>query len=82
MPQGICTRLHERFRWPADQVLLVSLGIGPAPVAATPSTLSSLAFSPPRAEMLVFVESKGKVASPPSALAPAQRNAATYGPRY
>ncbi len=82
VPQGICTRLHERFRWPADQVLLVSLGIGPAPVAATPSTLSSLAFSPPRAEMLVFVESKGKVASPPSALGPAQRNAANYGERY
>ena len=39
VPQAICTRLHERFRWPTDQVLLISLGIGPAPVAAAPSTL-------------------------------------------
>ena len=51
-------------------MLLISLGIGPAPVAAKSNALNSLTFSPPRAEMLVSVESKGKVASPPSALPP------------
>src|SRR3990172_10285840 len=33
VPQPISSRLHERFRWPIDQVLLISLGVGPAPVA-------------------------------------------------
>ncbi len=32
VPQAVSTRLHERFRWPAEQVLVVSLGMGPAPV--------------------------------------------------
>src|SRR3990172_1582295 len=37
IPQPISSRLHERFRWPADQVLLISLGVGPAPVAPATS---------------------------------------------
>ncbi len=82
VPQGISTRLHERFRWPADQVLLISLGVGPAPVAATPNPLTALA-SPNRAEMLVLVESKGKVGTPTAATpTPGQRNASVYRNRY
>jgi hypothetical protein len=82
VPQGISTRLHERFRWPADQVLLISLGVGPAPVAATPNPLTALA-SPIRAEMLVLVESKGKVGTSTAATpTPGQRNASVYRNRY
>ncbi len=31
VPQAICCRLHERFRWPSDQVLLVGLGMVASP---------------------------------------------------
>jgi hypothetical protein len=82
VPQGILTRLHERFRWPADQVLLISLGVGPAPVAPTANPLNALVASPTRAEMLVLVESKGKVGNQPTAAAPGQRNASAYRNRY
>ena len=33
LPQIARCRFHERFRWPADQVLLVSLGMVPMPAA-------------------------------------------------
>jgi hypothetical protein len=82
VPQAITTRLHERFRWPADQVLLVSLGVGPAPVGAAPSTLGALTAAPLRAEMLVFVESKGKATGQPTTLVPGPRNASVYRGRY
>jgi hypothetical protein len=82
VPQGITSRLHERFRWPADQVLLISLGVGPAPVPPVPNALTTLVTSPSRAELLVLVESKGKVGSQASAVPPGQRDASTYRNRY
>ncbi|HZZ71187.1 MAG TPA: hypothetical protein VFE24_02985, partial [Pirellulales bacterium] len=27
VPQQSCTRLHEKFRWPTEQILLISLGV-------------------------------------------------------
>ena len=45
VPQPIASRLHERFRWPTDQVLLISLGVGPAPVPPTSTNLNSLLSS-------------------------------------
>jgi hypothetical protein len=83
VPQAIAARLHERFRWPADQVLLISLGVGPAPVAPNANPLNALVSSPSRAELLVMVESKGKVTGQPTtAAAPGQRNASAYRNRY
>jgi hypothetical protein len=83
VPQAITSRLHERFRWPADQVLLISLGVGPAPVPAAANPLNSLMASPTRAELLVFVESKGKATgTTPTARAPGQRDASTFRDRY
>jgi len=79
-PQISQFRFHERFRWPVDQVLLVGMGMVPLPVPADGKSLLPgiplpLPMSPPRADLLVFVESKGKVgqasrvtrSSPPSA---------------
>lgn len=69
VPQTSQFRLHERFRWPVDQVLLVSLGIVPSPyrpsqpMMANLKSLGSLNFGetvPARCEVLVFVECKGK----------------------
>jgi hypothetical protein len=72
VPQMTHFRFHERFRWPVDQVLLVSMGMvglavpldGKPPAAGVALPLLS---TPPRADLLVFVQSQGL---PPSANAP------------
>ena len=65
VPQVVSWRLHERFRWPADQVLLLSCG-----VVASPAPEKSNAFGIPtslftgtkgRADAILMIESKGKV---------------------
>jgi len=65
VPQMSHFRFHERFRWPAEQVLLVGMGMVPLPVPSDGQSLVSglplpLPSSPPRADLLVFVESKGR----------------------
>jgi hypothetical protein len=65
-------RFSERFRWPADQVLLLGLGVValPVPVDSTPTVAGlplPLPSSPPRADLLVIIESKGPVAETPGA---------------
>ncbi len=85
VPQLASSRLHERFRWPADQVLLISLGVVPTPVAKAPNTLGikvPLISAPTRADLLVFVESKGKVTSQPTTLQPGQNQARQFRDRY
>ena len=71
VPQVTHARLHERFRWPVNQVLLVGLGVvaTPVPVDKTPNVLAmalAIQQQAPRADLLVFVESKGKSGQPPS----------------
>jgi hypothetical protein len=64
VPQIISCRLHERFRFPADHVLLISLGVVASPTPATPGGITQgipLISSNNRADLLVLVESKGKV---------------------
>ena len=64
---------RRRFRWPTDQVLVLSLGVValPVPVDSTP-TLAGLPLplpsSPPRADLLVIVEGKGPLAETPGAV--------------
>jgi hypothetical protein len=83
VPQPISASLHERFRWPADQVLLISLGVGPMPVPDAAGTINvPLISGPSRADMLVFVESRGKVSAQPGAPLPGQREASLYQNRY
>jgi hypothetical protein len=78
VPQIISSRMHERFRWPTDQVLLISLGVGPTPVPQATGGISVPLFSGNgRADLLVFVESRGKLAAPVSPTA-----ARTYPGRY
>ncbi len=87
VPQMSHFRFHERFRWPVEQVLLVGFGMvalpvpseGQALVAGLPLPLPS---GPPRADVLVFVESKGKPSQLNVANQPAGRDTTRYRGRY
>lgn len=84
VPQMTMCNLHERFRWPASQVLLLSMGVvaSPGPTASNPLTSAlSLGSSPPRADALLFVENKGKVITPASK-SPAVAGAPGFSGRY
>jgi len=59
VPQVASYRIHERFRWPSDHVLLLDLGIIPIrslPLAKNSSSKEALT----RASTLLFIEYKGK----------------------
>ena len=65
VPQMVSWRLHERFRWPADKVLLLSCGVVAAPKPDRPNTLglplkNPFQFGPGRADALLFIEHKGR----------------------
>jgi len=67
VPQVAEFHFHERFRWPADQVLLVGMGMVAAPVPTeakplVPGIPLPLPTSPARVDLLVFVESRGAAA--------------------
>lgn len=77
VPQMSSCDLHERFRWPTDQVLLVSRGVvaTPAPAAGgvLPFTLPGTPDSN-RADALLFIQSRGKIDPPAAVVAPAIPN--------
>ena len=65
VPQVIQFRFHERFRWPLEQVLVIGLGVVAVPVPRenkplVPGIPLPITAGPPRADLLVFVENKGK----------------------
>jgi hypothetical protein len=70
VPQVVSWRLHERFRWPADKVLLLSCGVVAAPTSERigplgipiPSSMANLPIPGVngRADALLFIENKGK----------------------
>ncbi|HEX4129930.1 MAG TPA: hypothetical protein VHZ24_07795 [Pirellulales bacterium] len=86
VPQASHCRLHERFRWPIDQVLVIDFGVVPPPTPTEPGVLSNLPLvgAPARADLLVFVESKGQVTPPPTpgAGTPTTAGAQNYRGRY
>ncbi len=85
VPQVTHCRLHERFRWPADQMLIVGLGVVATPVPDKPNGLFGslpLLSSPARADLLVFVESRGRVAQTAETVRSSARDARTYHGRY
>ncbi|MEX2168469.1 MAG: hypothetical protein WD851_04115 [Pirellulales bacterium] len=92
VPQMTMANLHERFRWPTDQVLLLSMGVVAAPGLEKGNALADalpILKSPPRADALLFVEARGRIAAPtaPSgagnaAAATASRPATTFQGRY
>ncbi len=77
VPQVVSWRLHERFRWPSDMVLLLSCGVVASPERSSSSipllNLNSLTGTTAgRADALLFVEFRGRVAENlPSTPAPA-----------
>ncbi len=73
VPQVASWRLHERFRWPADQVLLLSCGVVAAPMGSPNGSLLSqgtsllgldrvLSPSGDRADALMVIEYRGDAA--------------------
>lgn len=78
VPQMSSCDLHERFRWPTDQVLLVSRGVVATPAPAAGGVLPfSLPGTPDsnRADALLFIQSRGKIDPPSAVVAPAVPNA-------
>ena len=89
VPQMTMVQLHERFHWPTDQVLLLSMGVVATPGPQKPNMLTDmlpLPDSAPRADALLFIESKGPVSAlAPGGIAPtasAARADQTYHGRY
>jgi len=65
VPQLVSWRLHERFRWPSDMVLLLSCGVVASPDRAQSAVpLLNLGMitgtTAGRADALMFVEFRGK----------------------
>lgn len=72
VPQISSWRLHERFRWPADQVLVLSCGVVSAPEGGASNTLASqgsglMGLFPSsngqRADALLVIQHKGDASS-------------------
>jgi hypothetical protein len=85
VPQISHFGLHERFRWPTDQVLLVDLGIVATPVPGKPNGFLDVLpgiGGPPRADLLVFIDSRGKVGQTPDTTRTGMRDVKTYHGRY
>lgn len=87
VPQIASWRLHERFRWPADQVLVLSCGVVAAPQGSSSGSLFGqgtsligldkiLSSSGDRADALLMIEYRGeaagRVANVPGNLTPIQ----------
>jgi hypothetical protein len=77
-PQMSHYRLHERFRWPVDQILVVGAGMValPIPVDGAPMVRGlplPIGNTPARADLLILIECKGPAL--PSANSPATPNA-------
>ena len=96
VPQMTSSNLHERFRWPTDKVLLLSMGVvatpGPTkdnPVSDAVKDAVPILKTPPRADAILFVEAGGVVSPSPqpaaAAAAAGARSASlpqTYQGRY
>ncbi len=77
VPQLTMCHLHERFRWPIEQVLVLSMGVVGTPAPQRPSGLAAvlpMMKEPPRADAILLIDSKGRVA--PVARNPGDRSAA------
>ncbi|GIW89887.1 MAG: hypothetical protein KatS3mg109_0319 [Pirellulaceae bacterium] len=73
VPQIVSWRLYERFRWPSDQVLLLSCGVVASPEQRPSGFGWVLAGSPGRADALLFLECR--TISDPNRLVPAIHSA-------
>lgn len=63
VPQVVSWRLHERFRWPSDMVLLLSCGVVASPERANTGLFSMdrlTGQASARADALLFLEHRGR----------------------
>ncbi|QDU87540.1 hypothetical protein Pla175_09020 [Pirellulimonas nuda] len=82
VPQMTMASMHERFRWPAGQVLLLSMGVVATPAPDTSRNFLSMipgVDAPPRADGLLFVEAKGMTTPAASSTGGASTAARTPG---
>lgn len=77
VPQVVSWRLHERFRWPSDMVLLLSCGVVASPERSAGGMFSIdrlTGGTAGRADALLFLEHRGRatenLATIPAAVAP------------
>ncbi len=87
VPQLVSWRLHERFRWPTSQILLLSCGVVASPGPERPTTFgipNPFARGGGRADALLFVESRGKASQAliTSQITTASGQVVTPGARY
>lgn len=91
VPQMAQFRLQERFRWPVDDVLLIGLGVVPAPLTVESNPLNPIikqlpvdVTGPSRADMLIFVEAKDRrgTTTPVTASRSGARTTSSYHGRY
>jgi hypothetical protein len=85
VPQISQFKVQERFRWPADKVLLVSLGMVPAPHREAKSSFRLDFLRPPppdRAELLLIVEAKKSGAIGPDGERTSAKPGRKYSDRY
>ncbi len=92
VPQMTMANMHERFHWPMEHVLLLSMGVvaTPAPTKDNPltDTINSalpMFKDPPRADALLFIESRGQVTPAHTAAIPERTATAptnTFHGRY
>jgi hypothetical protein len=67
VPQLVSWRLSERFRWPTDQVLLLSCGVVANPAADAGGALAAMnpfGASKSRADAMLFIEYRGVAGEP------------------
>jgi len=83
VPQMTMANMHERFHWPMEHVLLLSMGVVAAPAPTKDSPLTDTINSalpmfkdPPRADALLFIENRGQE-TPAQATASVPQRAAT-----
>ncbi len=84
VPQVSSWQLHERFRWPTNEVLLISRGLVASPGPASKNSIRRfLGGAAPKAEALLFLESKLEIDSGTQSANMANRtDAANYRGRY
>lgn len=84
VPQLSQCRVHERFHWPVERVMLVGLGVVPTPLDTDPNPLQKLnpLATPQRADLLVFIESKGTQPIDPAAARVGSRETDRFRGRY
>jgi hypothetical protein len=87
VPQMTHYRFHERFRWPVDQVLLVGMGMVALPMPVdgkplVPGVSLPIGSTPARADLLVFIESRGQNPISRSNTQSPEKEAKTYRGRY